>query len=156
MCVLSLVQILHPTPWTEAHQAPVHGIFQANIPFPSPKFMQCFFVNCISVKLKEKNIPIFPNNWRVYSMCWPLQNPILPKMTQRGQVRALILKYKDFVSDITDTFTAGFYAHKVHYDELSLTKISKFVINTLDKSLTNLSTLYLPTQFKTMRWCASP
>lgn len=29
----------------------------------------------------------------------------------------------------------------MHHDELSLTKISKFVINTLDKSLTNLSTL---------------
>lgn len=29
----------------------------------------------------------------------------------------------------------------MHYDELSLTKISKFVINTLDKTLTNLSTL---------------
>lgn len=29
----------------------------------------------------------------------------------------------------------------MHHDELSPTKISKFVINTLDKSLTNLSTL---------------
>ena len=42
-------------------------------------------------------------------MCWPLQNPRLPKMTQRGPVRSLILKYKDSVSDFTDTFTAGFY-----------------------------------------------
>ena len=43
-------------------------------------------------------------------MCWPLQNPRLPKMTQRGQMRALILKYKDFVSDMKDTFTSGLYA----------------------------------------------
>ena len=73
------------------------------------KIYEIFFVSCISVKLKEKNTLIFPNNWRVYCMCWPLQIPRLPKMTQRGQVRALTLKYKDFVSDITDTFTAALY-----------------------------------------------
>ena len=49
-------------------------------------------------------------------MCWPLQIPRLPKMTQRGQIRALTLKYKDFVSDITDTFTAALYLFSsVHF-----------------------------------------
>lgn len=50
------------------------------------KFIWC----CMSIVSQQNwnKVPVFPNSWGFYSGCWPLQNPKLPKMTRRGQVRA--------------------------------------------------------------------
>ena len=111
--MLRLVELFasNPMDWSPPGSCPwsFPGKIMGVVTISFSKIYEIFFVSCISVKLKEKNTLIFPNNWRVYYMCWTLQIPRLPKMTQRGQVRALILKYKDFVSDITDTSTGALY-----------------------------------------------